>query len=247
MKLKQSIAVDTSKLGNGVEPISADIVALKSYLRENPKELYAVPQLVDAENPLLIVVLRLVRKGKQTLMTMINPMLLATKGIIASEETQKGVEGTYLNFRHTHLQIAYNALPGCVPTEVSLSGKSALVFQQALRLTQGISVASLGLRIDNYEEYQKATDEEKQEIFKLYVAALKEVNSELLEDEETAEYVNATEFVSAKAQSSIEDEFNSNLQDAREEIVSATKQILTTEKEKLKEASEIDQEKEKKK
>lgn len=229
MKIKQSLPVDTTKLMNGLEPISASIVALKDYLRQHKDALYVTPQILDMDEPPLIIVLRIAQKGKETLLTMINPMLLSTRGVIGSEETQPGVEGVYLNFRHIQLQVAYNALPGCVPTEVTLTGKSALVFQQALRLTQGIAIDALGLRIDDYREYQEVDDEGKQLIFKNYVAALKEVQAEMLSDPDTAEYVKATDYVASKAQASITNELGEALQDSRDAIVAATRGIVEKE------------------
>lgn len=223
MLLKQSLPVDTTKLEKDFLYISHDVTLLKDYMRRNPKSLYCTPQLLDQEEPKSIMVLRMRNKKRDVLMTMINPIILETKDTIAVEEVQDQIEGTYLNIRHPQLHVAYLALPGAVPTEVTLSGKSAIIFQQALRLMQGISIDIFGLRIDDMKEYQEGTEEERQEIIGNYIKALKEVSEESLQDEDTQEYVKATEFMAENAKRSIDEEFSAQVQDATKEILEAEK------------------------
>lgn len=227
MLLKQSLAVDTTKFAdNGVTMISHDVSELKNYLRNHPKSLYATPQLLDTEEPKSIMVLRMRKHNKESLMTMINPVILNIKDTIAVEETQDQIEGTYLNLRHPQLHVAYVALPQGKPIEVTLSGKSALVFQQALRLMQGISIDIFGLRIDNYPEYMNGTDEQKQEIIANYMRALQEIQKESVSnDEDTQEYIRATEFMAENINSSVNKEFTENLQDAYNEVKKAEEQV----------------------
>lgn len=223
MLLKQSLPVDTTKLEKDFLYISHDVTLLKDYMRQNQKSLYCTPQLLDQEEPKSIMVLRMRNKKRDVLMTMINPIILETKDTIAVEETQDQIEGTYLNIRHPQLHVAYLALPGAVPTEVTLSGKSAIIFQQALRLMQGISIDIFGLRIDDMKEYQEGTEEERQEIIGNYIKALKEVSEESLQDEDTQEYIKATEFMAENAKRSIDEEFSAQVQDATKEILEAEK------------------------
>ena len=234
MLLKQSLTVDTTKLKDSFDYISHDVTALKEYLRSHPKALYCTPQLLDEENPKSIMVLRMKNKKRDVLMTMINPMIMNIKDTIAVEETQDQVEGTYINIRHPQLHIAYLALPGATPTEATLTGKSALIFQQALRLMQGISIDVFGLRIDNYEEYQNGTEEQRQEIIGEYIRALKEVSEESLQDEDTQEYVKAVEYMAENAQASINKEFNDQCVDATKEILEAAAKVKASEEAKKK-------------
>ncbi len=220
MLLKQSLSVDTTKLEKDFLYITHDVTLLKDYLRKNPKSLYCTPQLLDQEEPKSIMVLRMRNKKREVLMTMINPMILSMKDTIAVEETQDQIEGTYLNIRHPQLEVAYLALPGAVPTKVTLVGKSAIVFQQALRLMQGISIDVFGLRIDDYEDYQEGNEEQRQEIIRDYVRALKEVSEESLKDEDTQEYIKAVDFMAENAQNSINNDITNQLKDAYNEIVS---------------------------
>lgn len=225
MLLNQSLPVDTTKLENGMEYISHDITLLKDYMRAHKNALYATPQLIDVEEPKSIMVLRMRRQGKEVLMTMINPVILSVREMIAVEETQDQIEGTYLNIRHPQLHVAYLALPGAKPTEVTLSGKSALIFQQALRLMQGITIDVFGLRVDTYPEYQNGTDEERQKIIADYIKALKEVSEESLQDEDTQEYIKAADFMAENIEKSVNAEFTAHLQDAYQEVKQAEEQV----------------------
>ena len=218
--------VDTSQFAKyGLSLVAADISHLKDYLRKNPKSLYATPQLIDEEEPKAIIVLRMKQQNKEVLMTMINPMILGIKDTIAVEETQDQVEGIYLNIRHPQLHIAYVGLPKGEPLEVTLSGKSALIFQQALRLTQGITIDTFGLRVDNYPEYQEADDEGKQAIIQEYMKVLKEIHEESMKDEDTQEYVKATKFMAENAETSVNAEFTRELQDAYKEVTAAEEKV----------------------
>jgi peptide deformylase len=171
MKPVQSIPVDTLK---GVTPIAKKISQLKAYLRNNPKQLYATPQLLDDEEPQAIIILRMVNKGTEKLMTIINPLITATQGTIAVEEEQAGIEGRYLNIRHPRVRIAYTSLPDLKAKEVELQGKSALIFQQALRLTQGITIDMFGMQLE--PGWESLSQEEQQEQIQLYIKALKEID-----------------------------------------------------------------------
>lgn len=218
MNLQQSVAVDTAKFATeGLSSIAADVTALKNYLRVNPTAPYCTPQILGLPDPKSIIVLRMRQKKKEVLLTLINPILLAVNDTIAVEERQPGIEGVYLNIRHPQIKVAYVGLPAGKSQEVTLSGKSALVFQQALRLTQGITIDLFGLRIDNYKEYQEGTEEQRQEIIKNYIAALKELNDKMHTDEDTQEYQKAVDYLSSQAEESINSEITSELVKAYKE------------------------------
>ena len=201
MKPIQSIPVDTLK---GVSPIANKISQLKTYLRNNPKQVYATPQLLDDEEPQAIIILRMVNKGTEKLMTIINPLILATQGTIAVEEEQVGIEGRYLNIRHPRVRIAYTSLPDLKAKEVELQGKSALIFQQALRLTQGITIDMFGMRVE--PGWTVLSQEKQQEQIQLYIKALKEIEQEMLRDKETEYYLKTTDYVAQNIKRSVDAE-----------------------------------------
>jgi peptide deformylase len=201
MKVIQSIPVDTLK---GVTPVAKKISQLKTYLRNNPKQLYATPQLLDDEEPQAIIILRMVSNGKEKLTTIINPLITATQGTIAVEEEQVGIEGRYLNIRHPRVRIAYTSLPDLKAKEVELQGKSALIFQQALRLTQGITIDMFGMQLE--PGWESLSQEEQQEQIQLYIKALKEIEQEMLQDKETEYYLKTTDYVAQNIKRSVDAE-----------------------------------------
>lgn len=206
MNNKQSIFIEASALREDLSIIYKDVSSLKQYLRNNPKELYATPQLIDEENPKSIIILRAVNGHKESLITMINPQILSRVDKIAVEETQSQIEGSYINIRHPKITVAYVSLPKITSVCITLQGKAALLFQQAYSLLQGIPISFLGMRIDNYEEYQKGTPEEKQKLIGDYIASLKTIFEESKKDREVSDYLKATEFVGDKIQRSVNEE-----------------------------------------
>jgi hypothetical protein len=212
----QSLFIEPEALHEDMFIISKDVSQLKEYLRQNPKSLYATPQLVDSPEPKSIIILRVHKKKKTTFQTLINPQILERFDKIAVEETQDQVEGTYLNIRHPKITIAYISLPNLVPVNLTLQGKAAIMFQQAYNLLQGIPISLLGMRIDNYPEYTQGTEEEKQQIISDYIEALKEILEDSKKDEEVHEYIRASEFVSEKIERSVDREIKEQFEEMRE-------------------------------
>jgi hypothetical protein len=218
MNIKQSIFIDPTAIRENIFLISKDISALKEYLRQHPKELYATPQLLEESIPKSIVVLRTIKGHKVSFTTMINPQILERIEKIAVEETQAQVEGTYLNIRHPKITVAYLALPAVEPVNVTLQGKAAIMFQQAYSLLQGIPISLLGLRIDGYKEYNEGTEEDKMKIISSYIEALKEIFAQSKEDKEVKDYVDAAEFVSEKIGRSVDNELKEQIKEMEELI-----------------------------
>jgi hypothetical protein len=67
---------------------------------------------------------------------------------------------------------------------------------------RGVSIDILGVRIDDFPEYQNGSAEDKNEIFKAMVDELKE-RRDFLKSEETEQYLKATAFVAEKIERSV--------------------------------------------
>lgn len=177
----------------------------KDFLRQNSSEPYAIPAFVEGNARLMVLRFKKKKKQIEDLMTLLNPELLSSTGLILSEEVQYGVEGTYLVPRHPKIDIMFVRLPGGEAVRQTLVGKSALAFQQAYQALSGLYICDFGLRIDDNEEYQNADDEGKSEIGKAYLQALKDIEEEALkEDKDLADYVKATAFLSEKIEAGVE-------------------------------------------
>lgn len=199
---KPALAVDIQKV------FSKDIlevpwlVECKEHLRQNPEQSYCISSFVGGNSTL--VVMKVKRKKSEGLLTLINPTLLSTTGLVMSEEIQHGVEGVYLVPRHPKIEVMFLGLPHGLANRQVLIGKSALMFQQAYHALSGIFICDIGLRIDNYEEYQKADDIGKNEIVENYMKILKETGEEAVaEDENLSKYVEATAFLATKIDNNI--------------------------------------------
>lgn len=168
----------------------------KEFLRQHPDLSYAIPAFVDGDSS--VIVMRFQTKKSNDFMTLINPTYLSVSGLILSEETQFGVEGVYLVPRHPKIELMFTKLPEGIASKSVLVGKSALMFQQALEALNGKYIDDFGIRIDDNETYQNATDEEKAEYGKAYMEALSDLLKEMEEDPKVQQYEKATDFLTEK-------------------------------------------------
>lgn len=189
---------DTQELPENIRELLSN---MKRFLKDNPLESYCIPAFVNGEN-LTIAVLRTRKNKREILVPLINPTILSNKGLIASEEKQYGVEGVYLLQRSPKVLYAGIETRELKPIQAEVVGKTALMIQQVCDALKGVSIDMLGLRIDDFPEYQKGSDEDKQEIFRGLIEELRE-RKKRLSNEETEAYLNATAFVAEKIERSI--------------------------------------------
>ena len=197
---KPAIAVDIAGLKKPGELFIVPALSeTKEYGKANNLD-YSIPRYVGESYSYFCT--RYKTKKGENWVTYVNPIILSTKDMIFVEETQYGVEGTYLVPRHPRILVAYTDLvggPHAVQRE--LVGMASIQFQQALHAVNGLYISDFGLRIDNYPEYQEADDEGKQKIVQDYFSALKEtLNTELDSDEKTKEYLKATQWAAEQIQ-----------------------------------------------
>lgn len=212
-------AVDVSEVFNRIPVIIPALVEVKEFMRKYPEEPYAIPAFVD-QNSSVIALRFKTRKKHEQMLTLINPGLLSTQGFMLNEESQYGVEGSYLVPRHPRIEVMYVSLPKGEAVRQELVGKAALVFQQAFQALSGVYICDIGMRVDNDEAYKNATDEEKQEIARAYLDYLKEENETAMsEDANIKKYVEATEFLADRVETSImKEEALMNLAAAGKEV-----------------------------
>lgn len=179
-----------------------DVSEVKEYGRKNNLD-YSVPRFIGL-NHYYMCTRYIRRKGKNRIenwVTQINPIILSTQGLVFVEETQHGVEGTYLVPRHPRILVAYTEAGSLNPVQRELIGLASLQFQQALHAVNGLFISDFGFRIDDNEDYQKADDEGKAKIAQEYFKALKETfDSEIESDEKTKEYLKATQWAAEQIQ-----------------------------------------------
>ena len=177
-------------------PVIPNIGEVKEYGRKMNIP-YVVPRFIGL-NHYYICTCYKSKKGDNWV-TQINPIIISTEGLVYVEETQHGVEGTYLVPRHPRLLAAWTEAGTFNPVQRELMGIGALQFQQAIHAAQGIFISDFGLRVDDNEAYQNGTDEERKEIIDAYFKALKEsYEEELKTNKDTEAYVKAASFTAEK-------------------------------------------------
>lgn len=131
--------------------------------------------------------------------TFINPVIANAKGLQLSKETSNVIPGkVYLRPRNTEINIMYQRPTG-QPESRKLVGLSAVVFQQCMDDIDGILLCDIGLEID--DNWDKLSDEERQEIIDAYLDSLdlktKELQQEIQEDEELKKIDDAITFMTS--------------------------------------------------
>lgn len=190
------IAIDVAS-HKGHAFIVPDLSDTKEYGQKNGLD-YSVPRFIG--KPHSYMCMNYKRKNKPNRwVTFINPILLSTEGLVFVEETQHGVEGTYLVPRHPRVLVAYVEGGTFNPVQRELIGLASLQFQQALHAVSGLFISDFGYRIDDNEEYKNADDQGKEELVKEYFKALKDTfDEEVKEDKDLKAYLDATDFLAEK-------------------------------------------------
>lgn len=128
--------------------------------------------------------------------TFINPIIAQAKGLTLSREGCMSVpKKEYLIPRNNEISVHYLTPLGKVESR-KMFGYAACVFQHELNHLDGALISDIGLEIT--EEFDKASQEEKDELINLYLESLdlkaKELSKEVQEDPELKKIDNAIKF-----------------------------------------------------
>lgn len=183
-----SIEINTVKEGKLTQEI---VLALKATMRENKLEYLTAPQIGYNKRILCI------RFGDNDYRTFINPAIENNIGITMSRESCCSIDGKeFIIPRFSKIKFYYTTPMGKVES-ATLVGRASYVFQHAIDHLNGVLVSDLGLEID--ELFDQATDEEREEVLKMYAESLdlrlKELNKEIEEDEELSNLNDAIKFI----------------------------------------------------
>lgn len=112
--------------------------------------------------------------------TFINPMITDRKGLTLLKETCVSIPGkTFIRPRNEEIMVAYQTPTGT--NEVNrFKGLASQLFQHSMDHLEGISLLDIGLEID--EAFDKATDEERNEVLNAYVESL-DIKKKALDEE----------------------------------------------------------------
>lgn len=185
-----SIEIDPLKEGKLSQEI---ILALKATMRDKDLRSLTAPQI--GYNRRIICL----RFGNNDYRTFINPAIENNMTITMSRETCSSIpEKEYIIPRFAKVKFYYTTPLGKIES-ATLAGVAAFVFQHAVDHLNGMLVSDIGLEID--ELFDQATEEEREEVVKMYAESLdiryKELNKEIAEEKELKDLDDAIKFMNS--------------------------------------------------
>ena len=128
--------------------------------------------------------------------TFINPIIEKAEGIELSEERCSSIpRKRFIRIRNSKITVIYQTPLGKVESAV-FQGLAAKVLQHHIDHLDGILLSDIGLPIDY--KWDKASDEERQEVINMYLDALDmtadELKTEAAEDPDTKQIMDAIAF-----------------------------------------------------
>jgi len=129
--------------------------------------------------------------------TFINPIIIHAEEMQLARETCICLPGKeYIRPRNPKIKVMYQNPTGKILTSEFI-GMSAVVFQHEMDHLDGLLLSDVGLEID--EQWDKASDEEKQEVIEAYLDSLdlksKELKQEIESDEDLKQLSDAIDFM----------------------------------------------------
>ena len=131
--------------------------------------------------------------------TFINPILTKATGISLSKETCTSLPGrTFVRPRSNDITVMYMTPLGKIESR-QMVGMAAFVFQHEIDHLDGLLLSDVGLEID--EDFENASDEEKQEIIEMYLDSIdlkSKTMKEVVENDEKAKQLSdAVDFINS--------------------------------------------------
>lgn len=187
---KWCIEIDPKKEGKLCQEI---ILALKATMREKQLISLSAPQIGYDKRIFCI------RFGENDYRTFINPAIDNNTGITMARESCSSIpEKEFIIPRFSKITFYFMTPMGKIE-QGNLVGQAAYVFQHELDHLNGMLVEDIGLEID--ELFDKATEEEREEVLKMYAESLdlrlKELNKEIAEDKDLKNIDDAIKFINS--------------------------------------------------
>lgn len=131
--------------------------------------------------------------------TFINPIIEKAKGLELSRESCHSIPNKeYIRIRQDKIVVTYQTPLAKIET-VELAGMAARVMQHHIDHLDGLLISDVGLEID--EDWDNATDEERQEVVDYYIDSLdlkaKGLSKEIAEDKDASQLSDAIRFLNS--------------------------------------------------
>lgn len=131
------------------------------------------------------------------LRTFINPIISEANNLTLNREGCLSLPGKeYIRPRHSKITVVYQTPLGKIESR-QMFGLAACVFQHELDHLDGLLLSDIGLEVT--EEFDKATEEERDELLQAYLDSLdikkKEIDKEIEEDADLKQTSDAIKFI----------------------------------------------------
>ena len=138
--------------------------------------------------------------------TYINPIIAQAKGLELSIETCTSIPGKrFMRPRNNDIMVVYQTPTGKIENR-QLLGLAAIVFQHEMDHLDGLLLSDVGIEVP--EDYEKWSDEDKEEFAKDYLDSLdllnKTIQEEIDKDEELKKIRDAEKFMTSVYKGEIE-------------------------------------------
>lgn len=194
---ERSDEIDVRKENNEMREIILD---LKQTLREYENGVgLAAPQIGYKKRIFVI-------NFNGDIRSFINPVITQAKGLTINRESCLSLPSKeYLRPRNTEITVIYQTPLGKTESR-KIFGMAAFVFQHELDHLDGITLADIGLQLD--DNFDKASDEEKNEVIKAYMDSLdmkqKDAEKEIEENPQLKQQSDAIKFMEALQKGEVE-------------------------------------------
>lgn len=206
------------------------ILTLKNTIRANEGMLGLSANQVGFSRRILVL------NFNGDLRTFINPIITRVDGFELSRETCHSIPGkTFIRTRNSRVWVTYQT-PLAKIESVELNGVAAKVMQHHIDHLDGLLLSDVSLEID--EDFDNATEEEREEVIRMYLDSLdltaSVLKSEAEEDEDGKKLSDALRFMESvqKGETIVEsvpltdEEFDELKQKVKKEIEELEKEVV---------------------
>ena len=228
----KEIVTDIEQLSNRSDEINtrkegdkfrAVLIDLKDTIIENNLPALSAPQIGV---PIRVFTINFTTRRK----SFINPLITSCKEFTFSREKSPVRPGKeFIVPRYNRIEAGYFDPLGKI-NNITLLGYAAFMFQQMVDSLEGILPSDIGLEID--EDFDKATDEEREELLKAYADSLevriKELREDIDKDPELKEIDSGINFIEAVQKGEVKLEHASFTDEEVEAIQKSREEKLKT-------------------
>lgn len=187
--LSRSDEINTTEDGNLQREITS---ALKKTIEKN--NLVSLSANAIGYNKRIFCI-----KFDEEIKTFINPIIVKAEGLQLSREKCTSIPGReFIVPRNTNISVIYQRPMGKIESR-QIVGLAAFIFQHELQHLDGVLLSDFALEIDS--EWDKASDEEREEVINYYLDSLdikaKELDKEIQNDPELKKMSDAIDFMTS--------------------------------------------------